>query len=232
MSRITYAERRDRFRAALAAAAKAADADQRLATMLADPALDRSEQINVAVALGETHGSAGSAALRQAFSTAMADMESASKSTRSWYRDLVCASLVALARRERPAATDIYLAAVNSPNTIVRDYGMLALAPFGDDRAWEQILARLSQILQRKINPKGMSGGEAFNAIEYLARHAGLSSDRAVRLVTLLRNRWRQFADDTRLAKRIERCWPGIQPGGPLATDLDLPSLHTPRLNV
>lgn len=227
MTLVTSAERVDRFEAELAATAKSADADHRLTAMLADPTLSLGERVYVAAELGNHRGPAGSAALRQAFSAALADMATASKHFRRLYCDLACASIAALARREGPAATDIYVTAASSPSMWVRGYGLSALARFGDHQAWEQILTRLSKLLQRKITP--LRADETFWAIEYLARHAEQGSDRATRLITLLRDRWHQLAHDSMLAGGLERSWPGIQPGGPPAAELDLPSLHTPR---
>lgn len=231
MSQMASADRADRFWETLAEVTKAADVDQQLAAMLADPALTRGQRIDVAAELGKHHGPAGSAALRQAFSTALADLTTASKSTRRLYCDLACASAYGLARRDGAAATDIYMTASSSPNAWIRRYGLLALAPFGDDRAWEQVLASLVKNLRRKT-ATDMRAQEAFYAIEYLARHAGRGSDRAARLVTLLRKRWEKAGSLLIFADHIKRCWPGIQPGGPPATDLDLPSTHTPQLET
>jgi hypothetical protein len=52
MSRMTSLERADWFDSQIAAAASAADADDRLAATLADPALNRWEQTKVAAQLG------------------------------------------------------------------------------------------------------------------------------------------------------------------------------------
>jgi hypothetical protein len=60
---MTYSERAARFDRALVEAASASDADEKLAAMLTDPALDHREQILAAATLGEARGPAGSAAL-------------------------------------------------------------------------------------------------------------------------------------------------------------------------
>ena len=222
---MTYSERADRFDRALVEAASASDADEKLAAMLTDPALDHREQILAAATLGEARGPAGSAALRQVFSTATTDMSTSGKGTRAGYRDLICACVVALARRDGPRATDIYVAAANSGNAIVRDYGTSTLAIAGDDRAWEQAMTRLDGILRRKINAQGYRATEVLHTIEYLARYAERGSDRATRLVTLVRGRWRNLPDPG----RIEQRYPAIQPHGRRAEDLDLPAAHTPN---
>src|ERR1022692_1668134 len=166
MRRMTYVERANRFDAALSAAASGSDADQVLAGMLADSALDARERLQVAAALGGTRGPVGTATLRQAFTAALEEYSVASKSSRSQQRDLICACVIALAKRDDPAATDLYMAAARHANAIIREYGLSALAPAGDDRAWEEVMARLDEILQRKISTDGRRWEEATSAIE------------------------------------------------------------------
>jgi len=227
MSTMTLLERHEKFDALLAAAKSASDADQRLAAMLADPATDRFGQIRIVGALGEIRpGPAGSAALRRVFATAAGSLAGASKSIKPDYRDLICASVAALARRDGPVATDVYLTAVRSANAIIRDYGMSALAVAGDDRAWDQMLTRLGEVLQRTTSPRGLRWRETCRAIEYLARHARQGSDRPDRLAGLLRDRWRNLAHPD----LIGQWWPGIAPGGPPAGTIDLADRHTPQL--
>jgi hypothetical protein len=224
---MTLLERHERFGALLAVAKSASDADQRLAAMLADPETDRFGQIQVAAALGEVRpGPAGSHALREVFAATAGGLAGASKSIKPQYRDLICASVAALARRDGPAATDVYLAAARSANAIISDYGMSALAVAGDDRAWDQMLTRLSEILQRTISPRGLRWRETCRAIEYLARHARQGSDRPDRLVGLLRGRWPNLAQP----ELIDQWWPGIGPGGLPAGTIGLAGRHTPQL--
>lgn len=227
MGRMTYAERIERFDARLAAAASASDADQQLAVMLMDPANDKWSQTKIAAALGDVpRGPAGSAALRSVFDHAAGNLADASKSTKPDYRDLVCASVAALAKRDGPAGTDVYVAASQSADANVRDYGMSALAVAGDDRAWDQVMIRLGDLLQRKINPRGRRWREVCRAIEYLARHADLGSDRAAQLIALLRDRWSNLADPDLIA----RWWPGIGPADSPTDAVDLGGQHTPLL--
>jgi hypothetical protein len=148
---MSYAERADRFDADLAAAAAADDSDSQLVALLSRPSADDRERILIAAALGESGtGPDGSAAVRAQFSDAMTALTTATKSARSGWRDLVCAAVIALARRDGPAATDIYLAAAASASADVRDYGLMVLAAEGDDRAWDPVLATVSEILGRK----------------------------------------------------------------------------------
>jgi HEAT repeat protein len=220
---MSYAERFEKFEAALSAALSGSDADPVLARMLSDPALDMLERKLVTAALGGTHGPEGSAAVRRAFSTAWETYPGASKSHRPWERDLLCTCVIALARRDGPAATDVYVSAALHENATVRRYGLHALAAVGDDRAWETIMTRLAEILKRKITPDGPRSDEASTAAAYLARHAPQGSPRAVRLITLLRGQWRNLGDPDLL----KRWWPGIQPGGSTPAALDLPALPT-----
>jgi hypothetical protein len=220
---VSYVERADRFEEALSAAVSGSDADHVLAGMLSDPALDMRERLLVTAALGGTRGPAGPTAVRKAFSTAWEKYPGASKSARPFERDLMCACVIALARREGPAATNVYVSAALHANASVRGYGLSALAAVGDDRAWEAIMTRLEEILKRKISPGGPRSDEASSAAEYLGRYAAQGSPRAVRLITLLRGQWRNLGDP----ELLERWWPGIGPGGSSPAVIDLPGLHT-----
>jgi HEAT repeat protein len=220
---MNYTERAEKFEATLSAAAASSDADHELAGMLSDPALDMHERSLVAAALGGTRGPAGSAAVRKTLDTAWEKYPRASKSHRPWERDLICTCVIALARRDGSAATDVYVSAALHENTNVRRYGLYALAAVGDDRAWETIMTQLAEILKRKITPDGPRSDEASTAAEYLARHSPQGSERAIRLITLLREQWRNLGDPDLL----ERWWPGIEPGGSSAAAIDLPGLHT-----
>jgi len=220
---MSYSERAEKFDAALSAAVSSSDADHVLASMLADPALDMLERKLVTAALGGTRGSAGAAAVRKTFSAALEKYPDAGKNDRPWKRDLICACVIALARRDGPMATDVYVSAALHASAEVRRYGLSALAAVGDDRAWDAIMTRLAEILKRKIRPGGPRSDEASSAAEYLARYAPQGSTRAVRLITLLRDHWRNLGDPDLL----ERWWPGIGPGGSSPTTIDLPGLHT-----
>lgn len=227
MPRITLAEEHDRFAAQLAAAASASDADQRLAAMLETPGADKFRQILVAAALGDVPaGQAGSNALRNVFEKATSNFAQASKTAMSQYRDLISACVAALAKRDGPAATDVYVAATRSPNPTVRDYGLSALAVAGDDRAWGELAASLNEVLQKKISLRGWRWRQACREIEYLARHSAQASDNATRLIGLLRHQWQNLADPN----LISRWWPGIEPGGQAIEALDLAGQHVPQL--
>lgn len=239
---MTYDERAERFDADLAAAAAAHDSDHALVALLSRPRLDGRERVLIIAALGESGtGPDGSAAVRAQFSHAMRELATAAKHTQANWRDNVCAAVIALARRDGPAATDVCLAAVASTNPSVRHYGLDALAFEGDDRGWDTMVAFTSDILSRKTITV-TRWTELIKAVEYLARHAGHGSARAEQLIKLLRAHWAKLASPPQIeekrgyptytharpATRLEELWPGIQPDGPPAAMIDLPAMHTP----
>ena len=239
---MSYDERAELFDADLAAAIAAPDSDHALITLLSRSRLDELERVLIIAALGESGtGPDGSAAVRAQFSLAMGELATATKYTRADWRDNACAAVIALARRDGPAATDVCLAAIASANPSVRRYGLNALAVEGDDRGWDTMVAFISDILNRKTISV-TRWNELIKAVEYLARLAGHGSARAEQLITLLRAHWAKLASPppikekrgyptyihTRPATRLEELWPGIQPDGPPADMIDLPWLHTP----
>lgn len=194
MPRMSYAERADSFDADLAAAAAADDSDSQLIALLGRPQADDRERILITAALGESGtGPDGSAAVRAQFSDAMARLATATKSARPGWRDLVCAAVIALARRDGPAASDIYLTAAASTSADVRHYGLMVLAAEGDERAWDPMLATVSEILRRKRISYGR-WYDMLHAVQYLARHAARGTDRAEQLISLLRANWGTLA--------------------------------------
>ena len=242
MPRMTYDERAELFDADLAAAIAAHDSDHALIALLSRPRLDGAERVLIIAALGESGtGPDGSAAVRAQFSRAMSELTTAAKHTQANWRDNACAAVIALARRDGAAATDVCLAAIASTNPSVRCYGLDALAVEGDDRGWDLMVAFISEIMSRKTISV-TRWNELIKAVEYLAQHADHGSARAAQLITLLRAHWAKLADPpqiktkrgyptythTRPATRLEALWPGIQPDGPPADMIDLPRLHTP----
>src|ERR1022692_2032380 len=125
MPRMTYDERAELFDADLAAAIAAHDSDHALIALLCRPRLDGAERVLIIAALSESGtGSDGSAAVRAQFSHAMSELATATKHTQVNWRDNACAAVIALARRDGAAATDVYLAAIASANPTVHDYGL------------------------------------------------------------------------------------------------------------
>lgn len=223
MSRVSYDERANRFDAALALARSRGNADEVLAGMLADPAYNEWERVLIAGELGDVRGPAGSAALRQAMTGALARLGVASGRARSESADLACACVWALGKRDGAGATDALLEAARHARRYVSNYGISTLAAVGDDRAWEEMFARLAEVSRRKPGSE-FRRGEIRYAIEYLARAAPLASDRAVRLVTLIRDRWRHVG----VQQWLEEWWPGIGPGGPPPETINL-GTHVPE---
>jgi len=72
-------------------------------------------------------------------------------------------------------------------------------------------MTTLGEILRTKASAGTQRSTQALAAIEYLAGHAGPGTDRAIRLVTLVRDRWRNIGDRA----QAEECWPGMGSGGP-----------------
>jgi hypothetical protein len=106
MARMSLGDRVGRFEELLGEARSRSDADQALARLLADPPLDAFLRIDVVAALGDVAGPVGSAVIRAEFISACALFETAKPHNRWIYRDLMCACLWALGKRDGPAATD------------------------------------------------------------------------------------------------------------------------------
>jgi hypothetical protein len=211
MPRFTYADRATRFDAVIKAAKARSDADQVLSAMLAGLAHDRREKIQIVAALRELKGPVGSAAIRDVFARAVAELAIARPSQRSWLTDLAYAALYALRERDGPAATDVFVTAAFHTSRILSNFGMSTLTSVGDGRAWEDVLTILGEILRTKAGKGTQRGAQVLVAIEYLASYAEPGTDKAIRLVTLVRDQWRNIGDRAWADAR----WPGIGPGGP-----------------
>ncbi len=221
------------------------DSSSQLIALLGRPQADYRERILITVALGESGtGPERSAAVRAQFSDAMTGLATATKSARPGWRDLACAAVIALARRDGPAATDVYLAAAASTSADVRDYGLMVLAAEGDERAWDPVLASASEILGSKRISYGR-WYDMLHAVQCLARHAARGTDRAERLISLLRANWGMLArppqklvrrgpyvePEMQTATRLEELWPGIQPDGPAGRrHRPAPATHANRM--
>jgi hypothetical protein len=207
----SYTGRADQFDALLEAAKARSDADEALTALLRDPVRDGREKISIVLALGESQGPVGSAAIREQFAEAMAKLPTARPHQRSWVRDLAGAAVYALRERDGPAAEDIFVTAAFHPNRRISSQGLNALERAGDGRAWDEVLFSLGEILGKKVSGGTLRGDQALTAIGYLARHAQPASDRAIRLVTLVRDRWSVLG----IQLSVERRWPDMGPGGP-----------------
>lgn len=102
-------------------------------------------------------------------------------------RDLRCAALVALAKRQGAAATEDFRLALSQRDSAVREYALTCLAAFGDDSAWREV----SDWLTKARTPHNGFQPPTGAAVTYLCRHvAGRSADERAALVFLLRNKW------------------------------------------
>ena len=161
-----------------------------------------SDNVEIAVQLGDLRGDAGTAALRRAVGV-----------TGPQTRDLRCAALLALAKRCGSDATPWLRDALEARDVAVKDYAVIGLAGAGDDRAWSQVADRLRTLLQR--GSKTFEPSEVLMAVAYLARHIGANMERRRELIDLVRTRWSTLRVDERLW--FDRYWPEALPGGPAA---------------
>ncbi len=126
-------------------------------------------------------------------------------------RDLRCAALVALAKRQGAAATEDFREALPNRDSAVREYALACLAAFGDDSAWREVLDWLTKAKTPYNGLQPPTGA----AVTYLCRHvAGRSADERVALVSLLRNKWSLLEQDGVTESLID-FWPQVRPGGP-----------------
>lgn len=203
------ASRYDVFEAGVEAATRLGeDGDRLLAATLVD--LPRWRQVMVVAAMGNLTGSRGSAVLGQALTV-----------TGPGSRDLRCAALWALAKREGEAATgDLVRTLTESRDGVVRAYAVTALAGVGDDRGWEPVLSWLRKFLARP------SRGPTFPplvpvAVAYLMRPSSADPARTARVVRLLREKWDALDVDER--EWLSQLWPQAHPDGPRVEEVEPP---------
>ncbi len=134
--------------------------------------------------------------------------------------DLRCTALIALAKRCGAEATAEYETACNSRSLNVRDYGVLTLAAFGDDRAWHMMLSRLSRWRRRAQIADPPSGAVL---VTYLVRHAA-SRGRVLELVATVRGVWDELLPGDR--RVVKRYWPDAAPDGPEVAQVHTPNAH------
>ena len=127
-------------------------------------------RIGLAACLGFGSGVAG-----------IEELRSAAKVTGPGTTDLRCASLLALAKRAGPDATEDLALALSERLGAVRQYAMMGLAAVGNGSAHETTFSLLRSWLKRPA-PQGAE----MNAVVYLIRARRL--DRVIGLETLLRD--------------------------------------------
>lgn len=156
-------------------------------------------KVVVVAALGDADGPAGPAALRAVLGAER-------------HQDLVCAAVLALAKRCGADASADLLTALSNRHAAVKDYAVAGLAGAGDGRAWEEVFARLRQLLgQAASRSADLKSAPVAAAICYLGRH--LDTDRGARLVAELRRRWTRL--DAAEQDWLTGLWPEVAPGGP-----------------
>jgi hypothetical protein len=176
------------------------------------------DRVMVVAALGDAQGDEGVAALRALLAVQQRSV------------DLRCAALLALAKRQGVAASDVLAAHLTGVPAAVADYAVIGLAAVGDDRAWPQAHERLRRQLDRPTPTSqpdqlipGIKDFEAMMTVSYLVRH--LSSpvaDRTPLLVTTLRSRFDRLYQVEQ--KWLTQHWPGVAPGGPDVALLEVPN--------
>jgi hypothetical protein len=167
--------------------------------------------------LGDAQGDQGPAALRGLLAVPQHSV------------DLRCAALLALAKREGVAASDVLAAHLTHVPAGVRDYAIISLAAVGDDRAWPKVHTILRRDLDRPpptSQPRqlipGLKQFKLLTRVAYLVRHlAAAPTDRIPPLVATLRSRFdRLYAVEQ---DWLSTHWPGIDPAGPAPTRIDPP---------
>ena len=151
----------------------------------------------LAAHLGDLTGAQGEAALRRAI-----------RLSGPGSRDVRCAALLALAKRVGAPATPDLVDGLATSDAAVKDYAVIGLAGAGDDRAFEQVLQHLRNVLRRRGS--GRSPGVTAYALAYLARHASEGARRS-ELVAFVRKHW----DAIDHADWFAELWPEAAPGGP-----------------
>ncbi|HEU0102246.1 MAG TPA: hypothetical protein VFR07_07990 [Mycobacteriales bacterium] len=189
----------DRWEHAVDAAVGASEAGE-AALAYALPLVTRDRRVGIAAALGDTRGPAGAAALREAALGTGAS------------QDLRCAALLALAKREGPAATPALLDGLALRNTTVKEYALIGLCRVGDDAAWEPVFQRLEQMLTRPIQ-QSWPVSAVVRALCFLGSRAGADQRRRERTVALIRSRWSSVLPDARAW--LHAYWPAAAPSGP-----------------
>jgi hypothetical protein len=132
-------------------------------------------------------------------------------------------ALVALAKRQRAAASDVLLACLNDWDDLMPGYALLGLAAYGDDRAWGEIVDWLRATLHSQgANPEHdfddrtvMVQSQILVAVAYLARHSAGDWDRQHPVVRLLRSRWNRLRGSEQ--RWITVTWPACDPSQPEA---------------
>jgi hypothetical protein len=181
--------------------------------------LSKDRQVYAAQALGVAEGKSVPEALRR-----ILQRPSAPAGVRG-------VALGALADRCGVAASADFVAALNSRVAPVQDIAVQCLTCAGDDRAWEQVFARLQRHLRRstrQVLSSPTHPTEVLMGICYLACHLGQAgSPRNIQLLGLIRGRWENLNRDE--LSWLEQYWPGSGPRGPALQAVDPPNAEVVR---
>jgi hypothetical protein len=189
--------------------------EARLVRML--DSLTGGKKVMAIAALGDAQGDQGPVALRSLLAVPQRSV------------DLRCAALLALAKRDGAAASDVLAAYLTHTPAAVRDYAIVGLAAVGDDRAWSPVHNVLRQQLDRppptsqpqRLIP-GLAQFKVLTTVAYLVRHLRASpTDRIPQLVETLRSRF----DRLYLVEQdwLSTNWSGIDAAGPAPDRIDPP---------
>jgi hypothetical protein len=183
------------------------------------PNVTKDRRVAIAAALGDMGShAAGDDALR----TAIASPDAS--------RDLRCAGVLALAKRCGASASADFARSLGSSDSVVKDYAMHCLAGAGDDRAWDQALKRLKQIIGKPTNQRD-DPSQVTTTIAYLARHVlAAGSDRSIALVRFVREHWAELTASERLW--LETHWPACAPNGGDVASIAPPEAEAIRQSI
>ncbi|WP_305782576.1 HEAT repeat domain-containing protein [Symbioplanes lichenis] len=199
----------DVFESALRRAVRSGPSGER--KLLDALAVVRDDEVaaGLVAALGEADGPEGVAALREIFTRPEDPL------------GLRTNAVLALAKRQGPAASDVLFACLGDADEDVRSMAMIAFASTGDDRGRAEVLERLRGVLDGRPSPAPYEmddrtlviHSDVLPAVCYLARHAAVSWERQEPVVRLLRSHWdRLFAAEQRW---LSVHWPACDPAQP-----------------
>jgi hypothetical protein len=133
-------------------------------------------------------------------------------------REIRMSALTVLTDRCGVAASADLAAALDGRDWQVQGLAVYLLAQVGDDRAWDRIFERLGRHLRRSERT-ACNLSEVLVEVCYLARHAeGTGSERCIRLVHLLRSRWKNLTGAGPFVNERQwmgEHWPECRPDGP-----------------
>jgi hypothetical protein len=119
----------------------------------------------------------------------MGMLATARPSQRSRLRDLACAAVYAICKRDGGSDGRLRDRGIScKPGYLELRHARAGVG--GDGRAWDDVMSVLGEILRTKVSAGTPRSDQALTAIEYLARHAEPGIDRPIRLVTPTRDRW------------------------------------------